>query len=78
MGLTSVGDETFILTWRSHKILKFQLDDLLSGFASPNIKPEKIDLPSPLIQAWGLASDSLGKLYVTDGSNYISVINSKT
>jgi len=29
MGLTTVGDETFILTWRSRQILKFQLSDLL-------------------------------------------------
>lgn len=30
MGLTTVGDDVYMLTWRSHVVLKFSLKDILN------------------------------------------------
>lgn len=41
-------------------------------------QPEVLELPKSLKQGWGLSHDSRGKLYVSDGSDQIQVINSQT
>jgi len=59
MGLTTVGDFVYMLTWRSHTILRFSLKDILAAEGS-NSEPtyDELELPKPIKQAWGLSNDS--------------------
>ena len=83
MGLTTVGDYVYMLTWRSHSILKFSLSEILQAAdddsKSPNeaskVSYEQLDLPHPMKQAWGLSNDSKGRLYISDGTNEIYVVD---
>jgi len=79
MGLTTLGADTYMLTWKSQKILKFSMGNLLSPPEQQAAQqPEVLDLPKSMKQGWGLSHDSRGKLYVSDGSDQIQVIESKT
>ena len=74
MGVTTVKQNTFLLTWKAKKILTFEgLTDKDVDFGNPVVKSG--ELPRPLLQGWGLAHDSQGNLYVSDGSNVISVVD---
>ena len=67
-GVTTVGDKTYLLTWRARKILIFNTTELLNN-TNNQTSYEYVDLPEPLEQGWGLSHDSTGLLYMTDGSN---------
>ena len=98
MGLTTVGMDTYMVTWKAQKVLKYSLDDLMafddgenadnaaSGAAAAagdgtltEAEPEILDLPSSMKQGWGLSHDDLhGKLYISDGTDSIKIVDPRT
>ena len=45
MGLTSVDDYTYLLTWKAEKVLKYAIDDLMSLDEAEALQPELMNLP---------------------------------
>lgn len=75
MGVTTVGDTTYMLTWKAQTILSYSLSGLL-GENAELLEVTEIPLPPPLKQGWGLSHNSRGHLFVSDGTDTIHVIDS--
>ena len=71
-GLTKVGDELFLIAWRSNKGLKYAL-------STNHELEEKGTFRTPLADGWGLAAHALRDgttvLYATDASNKLHVLD---
>ena len=74
-GLTKVGDDLFLITWKSDKGLKYTLS------ANHELE-EKGTFRTPLSDGWGLAAHTLNDgttvLYATDASNKLHVLDVPT
>ena len=97
MGVTTVGTDTYMVTWKAQKVLKYNLADLMAFDDGENVdsaasgggaagdgtlteaEPEILELPSSMKQGWGLSHDDLhGKLYISDGTDSIKIVDPRT
>ena len=54
------------------------MQDLMSENSELDVKPTILDLPTSMKQGWGLSHDTRGRLYVSDGSDQIKVVDLRT